>query len=62
LHDEWEQVHTELRTLEQRLSAEVARYARGQGPRPVELITQVEQLRTVCSARFQALMAGVRKS
>jgi hypothetical protein len=62
LHDEWEDVHTELRTLEQRLSEQVALYARGKGARPVELMAEVEHLRTVCSERFQALMTAVRNS
>jgi hypothetical protein len=61
LHHEWEQVHTKLRSLEQRLSDAIALYARGRGPRPVDLIAEVVALRAECARRFEALMAGVRR-
>lgn len=61
LHHDWETVHTRLRELEQRLSEAIALYARGRGPRPVDLIAEVEALRAECARRFEALMQGVRR-
>lgn len=61
LHHDWEAVHSRLRELEQRLSNEIALYARGRGPRPVDLMAEVEALRAECARRFEALMQGVRR-
>jgi hypothetical protein len=61
LHHEWEEVHTRLRELEQRLSDAIALYARGRGPRPIELMSEVEALRAQCARRFEALMTGIRR-
>lgn len=61
LHREWEEVHTRLRQLEQQLSEAITLYARGRGPRPVALMSEVEALRGQCAQRFEALMNGIRR-
>lgn len=61
LHRAWSQVHTRLREQEQRLSSDIAAYAKGRGARPTELMKEVERMRAECSKRFQALMEAVRE-
>jgi hypothetical protein len=61
LHEEWQALHTRLRVQEQVLSDALALYARGEGPRPDSIITEVEQMRAECSVRFKSLMAAVKR-
>jgi len=56
LHAEWEEIHGQLRSMEQALSDAIAMYVRGQGAKPVQVIADVERLRVLCGMRFQALM------
>lgn len=60
LHRDWEHVHQRLRVREQELSTAIASYARGEGPRPEAMISEVEGLRAECSVRFKSLMDAVR--
>ena len=60
LHSDWEDLHTRLRVHEQLLSDALALYAKGEGPRPDSIITEVEQMRAECAARFRRLMAAVK--
>jgi hypothetical protein len=60
LHEEWQALHSRLRVHEQLLSDALALYARGEGPRPDEIIQEVEQMRAECSVRFKSLMAAVK--
>jgi hypothetical protein len=61
LHAEWEDVHTQLRRMEQVLSECIELYARGQAARPDHLIIEVERLRTQCTQRFRALMEVLKQ-
>lgn len=60
LHGEWASIHTRLRSLEQLLSDALQLYARGEGPRPDEIMQDVEQLRAECAVRFKRLMEAIR--
>ncbi len=60
LHSEWAGIHTRLRSLEQLLSDALQLYARGEGPRPDEIMADVEQLRAECAVRFKRLMEAIR--
>jgi hypothetical protein len=60
LHADWESLHTRLRVHEQLLSDALALYAKGEGPRPDSIISEVEQMRAECSVRFKRLMAAVK--
>jgi hypothetical protein len=61
LHAEWEALHTRLRVHEQLLSDALAIYAKGEGPRPDSIISEVEQMRAECALRFRRMMAAVKE-
>jgi len=61
LHAEWEEIHSQLRTMEQALSDAIGLYVRGQAGKPVQVIAEVERLRALCGERFQALMRVLRQ-
>lgn len=60
LHSEWQDVHSQLRSMEQVLSDAIELYVRGQSPRPDGTMREVERLRAVCGERFQALMKAMK--
>lgn len=62
LHQEWEEIHSILRAKERLLSEAVERYARGLGPRPDDLMNEVQRMRMDCAARFRSLMDALRSS
>lgn len=61
LHREWDELHERLRLRERALSDAIAVYARGDGPRPEAMMSEVEQLRAECARRFQAMIAATRE-
>lgn len=61
LHAEWEDIHAQLRRMEQLLSGRIELYARRQSGRPDELIAEVERLRIVCTERFRALLEVLKQ-
>jgi hypothetical protein len=61
LHAEWDEIHSELRMMEQVLSDAIGLYVRGQAGKPVEVIAEVERLRALCAERFQALMRALKQ-
>ena len=61
LHSEWEEIHVQLREMEQVLSQAIELYARGQAARPDHMIGEIEGLRAICAQRFQALMAAMKR-
>lgn len=60
LHQEWEEIHSRLRLHEQALSDAIGMYVRGEGPRPDQLIVEIEHMRAICGQRFQALMTAIK--
>jgi hypothetical protein len=61
LHADWHALHTRLRVHEQLLSDALAIYAKGEGPRPDSIISEVEQMRAECALRFRRMMAAVKE-
>lgn len=60
LHFEWEEIHSRLRLHEQALSDAIGMYVRGEGPRPEQLVSEIEHMRLICGARFDALVAAIK--
>lgn len=60
LHAEWEEIHSQLRMMEQSLSDAIGLYIRGQGGKPQQVMGEVERLRALCDRRFRDLMQGIR--
>ncbi|NNU43340.1 hypothetical protein [Ramlibacter montanisoli] len=60
LHADWHALHSRLRVHEQLLSDALAIYAKGEGPRPDSIITEVEEMRAECALRFRRMMAAVK--
>lgn len=60
LNSEWEEVHTQLRMMEQVLSDAVSLYSRGHASLPDSVLREVDRLRAICAQRFRALSDGLR--
>lgn len=60
LHADWHELVERLRSRELLLSLTLATYARGEGPRPDQLMAEVLELRAECSRRFKAMLGALR--
>ena len=59
LHASWDAANQRVRSHERLLAAALALFEAGKGEVPVQMIEEVQAMRTDCNAKFKALMAAV---
>lgn len=60
-HETWDEANRNVRACERRLADALFLYESGLGPLPSELMAEVQAMRVDCNAKFQALMAAMRR-